>query len=64
MGDVYGHRSLGMEVTLNGNDIWTIEVEAGVSIPGHCKKSKENNFNSSCCAHRMEYYLNSLEVCR
>lgn len=57
MGNVYEHRSLGMEVTLNGNDTWTIEVEAGVSIPGHCKKSKKNSFNSSFCAHRMEYNL-------
>lgn len=33
-----------------GNDVWTIETEAGVSIPGHCKRSEENNFNRSCCA--------------
>lgn len=54
VGTVNASRSLGMEVPGSGadcgNDVWTIETEAGVSIPGHCKRSEENNFNRSCCA--------------
>ena len=60
--EVNGSRSLGTEVTGNGadcgNDVWTIETGAGVSIPGHCKRSEEKSFNRSCCAREGKLHTN------